>query len=180
MPIHPTEPFRIKVVEPIRRTSREEREQIIKAAKYNVFRIRSEDVAIDLLTDSGTAAMSDSQWSAIMRGDEAYACARSFFELEGAVSEIFGFQHFLPTHQGRAAENILCSALVKPGQYVPNNMHFDTTMANVSARGGIPTNLVIDEALDPPACTPSRGTMTLPSCRPLSLRKVLRTSLSAC
>jgi len=165
MPIYPPEPFRIKVVEPIRRTTRAEREQIIKAAKYNVFKVRSQDIIVDLLTDSGTSAMSDNQWAGIMHGDEAYACARSFFSLEAAVSDIFGFQHFVPTHQGRAAENILCALLIQRGQYVPNNMHFDTTMANIAARGGVPTNLVIDEGLDPTSLHPFKGNMDIDKLR---------------
>jgi tryptophanase len=161
MPIYPPEPFRIKVVEPIRRTTRTEREHIIKTARYNVFKVRSDDITVDLLTDSGTSAMSDNQWAGMMRGDEAYACARSFYSLEGAVSQIFGFKHFVPTHQGRAAENILCAIMLQPGQYVPNNMHFDTTMANVAARGGIPTNLVIDEGQNPASQHPFKGNMDI-------------------
>jgi len=161
MPIYPPEPFRIKVIEHIRRTTRAEREQIIQSANYNVFKVRSADIIVDLLTDSGTGAMSDNQWAGIMRGDEAYAYARSFFSLEAAVKEIFGFQHFCPTHQGRAAENILCTMLVKRGHHVPNNMHFDTTMANVAARGGIPANLVIDEGLDPSSQHPFKGNMDI-------------------
>jgi len=159
MPSYPDEPFRIKVVEPIRRTTRAEREQIIKAARYNIFKVRSSDVTVDLLTDSGTSAMSDNQWAGMMQGDEAYACARSYYSLEAAVREIFGFSHFVPTHQGRAAENILCTMLIKEGQHVPNHMHFDTTMANVSDRGGIPVNLVIDEGMDPTSQHPFKGNM---------------------
>ncbi len=159
MPVYPPEPFRIKVVESIRQTTRSERQRIIEQARYNVFRVRSEDIAVDLLTDSGTAAMSDCQWAGMMRGDEAYAYARSYFSLEEAVTKIFGFRYFVPTHQGRAAENILCTMLIKRGQYVPNNMHFDTTMANVAARGGVPTNLVIDEGLDPTSRHPFKGNM---------------------
>ena len=162
---YPAEPFRIKVVEPTRRTTRDERLEIIRAAKYNVFKVRSEDITVDLLTDSGTGAMSDRQWGAIMVGDEAYAYARSFFRLQAAVQEIFGFHHFVPTHQGRAAENILCALLVKPGQYVPNNMHFDTTMANVAARGGIPTNLIVDQGLDPASQHPFKGNMDIAKLR---------------
>ena len=165
MPSFPLEPFRIKVVEAIRRTTLEERKEIIKEAKYNVFRVRSEDIQVDLLTDSGTSAMSDRQWAGIMRGDEAYAYARSYFKLEAAVKDIFGFRHFVPTHQGRAAENILCTMLVKRGQHVPNNMHFDTTMANIAARGGIPTNLVIDEGLDPATLHPFKGNMDIEKLR---------------
>ena len=165
MPVYPLEPFRIKVVEAIRRTSRTERKQIIQAAKFNVFKIRSQDISVDLLTDSGTSAMSDEQWAAMMRGDEAYAYARSYFSLEGAIREIFGFKHFVPTHQGRAAENILCTMLVKGGQTIPNNMHFDTTMANVAARGGIPSNLVIDEGMVPTSQHPFKGNMDIDKLR---------------
>lgn len=165
MPTYPPEPFRIKMVESIRRTTRPEREQIIKAAKYNIFKVHSDDVTVDLLTDSGTSAMSDNQWAGMMRGDEAYACARSFFSLEEAISQIFGFKHFVPTHQGRAAENILCAVMLESGQYIPNNMHFDTTMANVAARGGIPTNLVIDEGLKPSSRHPFKGNMDIDKLR---------------
>ncbi|NOR83205.1 MAG: tryptophanase [Ardenticatenales bacterium] len=171
MPSYPDEPFRIKVVEPIRRTTRAEREQIIKAARYNIFKVPSSDVTVDLLTDSGTSAMSDNQWAGMMHGDEAYACARSYYSLEAAVREIFGFGHFVPTHQGRAAENILCTMLINDGQHVPNNMHFDTTMANVSARGGIPVNLVIDEGMDPTSLHPFKGNMDIGKLRTF-IRKV--------
>ena len=157
----PIEPFKIKVVEPIRETTRAEREQILVEAGYNLFAVRAEDVLIDLLTDSGTAAMSDNQWSGIMLGDESYAGCRSFFSLEQAVTEITGFPHFVPTHQGRAAESLLFSCTLRPGQSVPSNMHFDTTQANVIAQGGEPVNLVVDEGLDCTAHAPFKGNIDL-------------------
>lgn len=157
----PLEPFRIKVVEPVRRTTRQEREKILVDAGYNLFNVPSKAIYIDFLTDSGTTAMSDNQWAGMMLGDEAYAYARNFFALQEAVQSIFGFEHFVPTHQGRAAENILFAVTVKPRQKIPNNMHFDTTSANIAARGGEPVNLIATQGLDPASYHPFKGNMDI-------------------
>ena len=155
------EPFRIKVVEPIKLTTKGERSAILKEARYNLFKVPAEAVFIDLLTDSGTNAMSDRQWSAMMLGDESYAGARSFYKFEKAIRDILGFPHVLPTHQGRAAEGMLLGTLVKPDQYVPNNRHFDTTQANVMALGANPVDLPVAEAEDSSINLPFKGNMDL-------------------
>jgi len=153
------EPFRIKMVERIRLHPRETRERLIREAGYNVFMLRAEDVFIDLITDSGTSAMSDEQWAGMIRTRQAYAGSESYYSLEKAIRDIFGFKYFIPVHQGRAAENILFSTMVSPGCYVPNNMHFDTTEANVLLRGGVPVNLVVEEAFDTQKVLPFKGNM---------------------
>ncbi|HUM79631.1 MAG: tryptophanase [Candidatus Saccharicenans sp.] len=153
----PLEPFRIKTVERIKPTSRRERENILKEAGFNVFNIPAEKVLIDLLTDSGTSAMSDQQWAGLMVGDESYAGARSFYHFEAAVKNIFCFKHVIPAHQGRAAERILFGAMVKKGDSVPSNNHFDTTRANIEAREAAAVDLVVDEAYDPDSDFPFKG-----------------------
>jgi tyrosine phenol-lyase len=155
------EPFRIKTVEPIRMTTEQQREELIKEADYNLFALKSEDVIIDLLTDSGTSAMSTQQWSALMQGDESYAGSPSFYRFEQAVRELMPFKHIIPTHQGRAAEAILTSIFGGEGKIVPNNTHFDTTRANFESTGVTAVDLVIEEGKDPALEHPFKGNMDL-------------------
>jgi tyrosine phenol-lyase len=153
------EPFRIKSVEPLRRTTREQREELLKAAGYNLFKLRANDILIDLLTDSGTSAMSTEQWAAMMRGDESYAGSESFYRLERVVKDLTGFRHVIPTHQGRAAERILFAIMCKPGDIVPNNTHFDTTRANIESNGAAAVDLPMPAAADTQARIPFKGNM---------------------
>ncbi|MBI5710837.1 MAG: tryptophanase [Candidatus Eisenbacteria bacterium] len=155
----PAEPFRIKVVEPLRRVSREERERLIREAGLNIFAVPADSISVDLLTDSGTSAMSDRQWAGLMMGDESYAGSRNFFHFRDTVREIFGYPHVIPTHQGRMAENLLFSTVLKKGDVVPNNSHFDTTRANVEHQGAEARDLVIAEALDPVRHHPFKGNL---------------------
>ena len=164
------EPFRIKMTEPIGLTTAEQRVELLAEAKHNVFLIAAKHVTIDLLTDSGTGAMSAQQWAAMMMGDESYAGARSWHRFEETVRDITGFSHIFPTHQGRAAERILCDALVKKGDVIPNNSHFDTTRANVEFTGAIALDLLEDAAADTSAKLPFKGNMDL-----AKLRQVIET-----
>src|SRR5271165_97315 len=153
------EPFRIKSVEPLRWTTRQQREQLLEAAYYNLFLLPADDVLIDLLTDSGTGAMSTHQWAAIMEGDESYAGSRSFIRFKNSIQDIFGYRHVIPTHQGRAAERILFGVTCKKGDVVPNNTHFDTTRANVEFVGAEAVDLVIAEGRQPSLKHPFKGNM---------------------
>jgi tryptophanase len=155
------EPFRIKVVEPLRMTTREERRRLIREAHYNLFNLHADDVLIDLLTDSGTSAMSSAQWSAIMRGDESYAGSPSYYRFEAAVRALMPFRHIIPTHQGRAAEKILFSIVGGPDRIIPSNTHFDTTRANIEATGAEAVDLVVPEGRDPESRHPFKGNIDL-------------------
>jgi tryptophanase len=155
------EPFRIKSVEAVKFTRREDRERALHEAGYNVFRLHAEDVLIDLLTDSGTGAMSSAQWGALMQGDESYAGSRSFYRFRDVVRDLTGFKHIIPTHQGRAAERILFHTVLHPGQIVPNNNHFDTTRANIEVEQAEALDLVIPEGRVPSALHPFKGNVDL-------------------
>ena len=157
----PSEPFKIKVVEPIRRTTRQERDRLLREAGYNLFQVPAESVYVDLLTDSGTSAMSDHQWAGLMLGDESYAGSKNYYHFEETVRSIFGYKHVIPTHQGRMAENLLFSTVVKLGMCVPNNIHFDTTRANVEHQGAEALDVVIKEAYDPHCELPFKGNIDL-------------------
>ncbi len=159
------EPFRIKSVEPIRLTTPEERKNLIEAAHFNLFALHSDDVLIDLLTDSGTSAMSAAQWAAVMRGDESYAGSPSFQRFEAAVKHLMPFEHVIPTHQGRAAEAILFALLGGPGKFIPSNTHFDTTRGNIEATGASADDLVIAEGLEPQLEHPFKGNIDLDALR---------------
>ena len=158
---YPAEPFRIKVVETVKMIDKDQRAKVAKEAGYNTFLINSEDVYIDLLTDSGTNAMSDKQWGGMMIGDEAYAGSRNFHHLEETVQDIFGFKHLVPTHQGRGAENLLSRIAIKPGQYVPGNMYFTTTTSHQEANGGIFVDIINDDAHDAGKNVPFKGDIDL-------------------
>lgn len=163
------ESWKIKMVEPIKKSTREEREKWIKEAHYNLFQLKADYVYIDCLTDSGTGAMSDRQWAAMMMGDESYAGARSFFRLKDTITRITGFEYVIPTHQGRAAENVLFSYLVKAGDYVPGNSHFDTTKGHIESRKAFAVDCTIDEAKDTQLELPFKGNVD-----PKKLEKVLQ------
>ena len=160
-PAYPAEPYKIKVVEPIAMTTREQREHYLREAGYNTFLLRSQDCYIDLLTDSGTTAMSDNQWAGMMLGDEAYAGSRNFLHLQEVVREYYGFKHIIPTHQGRGAENLLSRLCIQPGDYVPGNMYFTTTRAHQELNGAQFVDIIIDEAHDAQIDLPFKGNVDI-------------------
>ncbi|MBK8558290.1 MAG: tyrosine phenol-lyase [Lewinellaceae bacterium] len=155
------EPYKIKMVELLRMTTRAQRLKAIREAGYNTFLLRSDDVYIDLLTDSGTAAMSDQQWAGLMMGDESYAGSRNFYHLESAIQKYYGYQYIVPTHQGRGAENLISKILIKPGDVIPGNMYFTTTRLHQELAGGIFADIIIDEAHDPLSEYPFKGNIDL-------------------
>jgi tyrosine phenol-lyase len=155
------EPWKIKMVEPLTVTDRATRERALAEAGFNTFLLHSDDVYIDLLTDSGTSAMSDRQWAGMMLGDEAYAGSRNFYHLEEAVQSVYGYRYIIPTHQGRGAEHLISRAVIKPGQYVPGNMYFTTTRLHQELAGGIFIDVIIDEAHDPASLHPFKGNIDL-------------------
>jgi len=155
------EPWKIKMVEPLTVTTREEREKALVEAGFNTFLLRSDDVYIDLLTDSGTSAMSDRQWAGMMLGDEAYAGSRNFYHFEAAVQKVYGYKYIVPTHQGRGAEHLISQTVIKQGQYVPGNMYFTTTRLHQELAGGTFTDVIIDEAHDPASLHPFKGNIDL-------------------
>ena len=177
-------PWKIKVIEPIKMTTKEYREKTIKKAGYNTFLLNSEDVYIDLLTDSGTSAMSDNQWAGMMLGDEAYAGSKNFINLEKAVRDIYGYKYIVPTHQGRAAEHIMSQILIKKGDYVPGNMYFTTTRLHQELAGGIFEDVIIDEAHKPESAHPFKGNVDIAKMEKLVKRvgakKIPYISLEAC
>ncbi|HEU4929853.1 MAG TPA: tryptophanase, partial [Candidatus Krumholzibacteria bacterium] len=155
------EPWKVKMVEHLRMTTREERERVIAEAGFNTFLLPSQYVYIDLLTDSGTSAMSDTQWAGLMKGDEAYAGSMNFYHLEAAVRKYYGYQHLIPTHQGRGAEHILSQLRIRKGQIVPGNMYFTTTKAHQELAGGAFADVIVDEAHDPDSENPFKGNVDL-------------------
>ncbi len=177
------EPWKIKMVEPLRMIGREERQEALAAAGYNTFLLRSEDVYIDLLTDSGTNAMSDRQWAGLVLGDEAYAGSRNFYHLEEAIQTYYGYKYIVPTHQGRGAEHLISRAAIKPGQFVPGNMYFTTTRLHQELAGGIFVDVIIDEAHDPTNLHPFKGNVDLDKLETLIRRegaeKIAYVSLAA-
>ena len=171
------EPFRIKSVEALNFTTRDQREDALRRADHNVFKLHAGDVLVDLLTDSGTGAMSSAQWGALIQGDESYAGSRSFYRFENAVRELTGFKHIIPTHQGRAAERILFHTILHPGQIVPNNNHFDTTRANIEVEEAEALDLVIDEGRHPAVIHPFKGNMDVAALEALLARDAARVPL---